>query len=69
MPLDLFTVLFGRVGWAAVTVGLLSGILLGIALNRAEVTSPADPSSYAYETTEDQDLYLGYLISNNGDIL
>ena len=69
VPLDLFAFLFGRVGWATVTVGLLSGILLAMALDRTWVTTPASPTSYAYETLEDQDLYLGYLISDNGDIL
>lgn len=65
---DLFAFLFGRIGLTAVAVGLLAGILLGISVN-STWTKPPSPLESSYAITGPGDLYLDYLISDNGDIL
>ncbi len=66
---DLFSFLFGRVGWAAVAMGLLTGILLGISVSRTWLEPSLTMSIPSYEVADSEDLYLDYLISDNGDIL
>ncbi|BCS94413.1 hypothetical protein DSLASN_00450 [Desulfoluna limicola] len=66
---DLFSFLFGRIGWAAVAVGLLAGILLGFSVSRTWVEPSLTMSIPSYEVADSEDLYLDYLISDNGDIL
>lgn len=66
---DLFSFLFGRIGWAAVAMGLLAGILLGISVGKTRVEPSLTMSPPSYEVADSEDLYLDYLISDNGDIL
>lgn len=66
---DLFSFLFGRIGWAAVAVGLLAGIFLGFSVSRTWVEPSLTMSIPSYEVADSEDLYLDYLISDNGDIL
>ena len=66
---DLFSFLFGRIGWTAVGVGLLAGILLGISVGKTWMGPSSTTPTYSYVMTDSEDPYLGYLISDNGDIL
>jgi len=68
VSLDLFSLLFGRIGWAVVAVGLLAGGILGYSsLEPQGSFKPGPEASYTLATQEDP--FLGYLISDNGDIL
>ncbi len=66
LSLDRIASLFGPMGWSAMAMGLLAGILLGLCVKGHEI-SPS-PDSYA-TVTEAMDIYEGYLISDNGDLL
>ncbi|VFQ42526.1 anti-sigma factor family protein [Desulfoluna butyratoxydans] len=64
---NLIGALFGRIGWAAVAVGLMAGGLLGYA---SLTTRGLDrPTQEAAHTLAQEDPFLGYLISDNGDVL
>ncbi|SCX76600.1 anti-sigma factor family protein [Desulfoluna spongiiphila] len=68
LTLDLFRLLFGRMGWAAVAVGLVVGGILGY--SALPDWKPYDTDKTApYTLAAQEDPYLGYLISDNGDLL
>ncbi|WP_300672486.1 anti-sigma factor [Desulfoluna sp.] len=65
---DFFGFLFGRIGWAVVLVGLLTGGLLGYSAQGAWDSNATD-LEIASIKADQEDPYLGYLLSDNGDIL
>lgn len=68
LSVDLASVLFARIGWAAVAVGLLTGILLGRSVG-TPFTAPSATLDSSPSLSDPEDPYLGYLLSDNGDIL
>jgi len=68
VTLDLFRLLFGRVGWAAVAVGLVVGGILGYSTLPAWGPYGTEETA-SYTLAAQEDPYLGYLISDNGDLL
>lgn len=68
LSFDLFGLLFGRIGWVVVAVGLLAGVLMGHAALTGWRANFAEMET-AYAMADPADSYLGYLISDKGDIL
>lgn len=65
---DRIASLFGPMGWSAMAMGLIAGTLLGLSVGISGINATL-PSATDGTLVDTLDIYEGYLISDNGELL